>query len=296
MIGANGLFQIHNLKDENKRPSNINSIRSLTQSSYLGNNQSVCRVLGHYLMFVSTLDERLGVQLQMNGFWEMNITEYIARCMKPGMNVVDVGANYGYFSMLMSTLVGSSGSVTSLEANPYLSSLIIKSSKVNGFENRLKVINLGVSDHTAEDIDFAYSDDTPMNGLLASNISSSAQQKHYPNLLKVKVKSIDDIFYGKQKIDFIKVDIEGSEDLFWYGSKKVRNENPDMVILMEFNRARYEHVEDWVHQIYSEGYHVLKISHKKELYQSLSEGDMLNSPTSHHMMLAISKKPNSLNV
>ncbi len=290
MIGANGLFQIHRLKNEKHRAENISTIRSLAHSSYLGNNQSVCRVLGHYLMFVSTLDERLGIQLQMNGFWEMNVTEFIARNVNTGMNVLDVGANYGYFSMLMSSLVRAEGTVTALDANPYLCSLIAKSSKVNGFENKLTVINKGVSDTAAEDIDFAYSDDTPMNGLITGNISKQSQEKYYPNLIKVSVNSIDELFAHGQPIDFIKVDIEGSEDKFWYGSVKVRDKNPNMVILMEFNRARYQNVEKLIKQIYAEGYQVTKLSHSQDSYETITADYLLHSDTSHHLMLALTKR------
>lgn len=289
MISANGLFPIHHLKSENNRDENIKAIRSLTHSSYLGNNQSVCRVLGQFLMFINTLDERLGIQLQMNGFWEMNITEYIARNVENDMTVLDVGANYGYFSMLMAALVGPKGKVHSLEANPKLSELVIKSSKVNGFENKINVINKGVSDVVGEAIDFAYSDDTPMNGLLADNVSVQAQKRHYPNLIQVETDTIDNMFSDVEKIDFIKIDIEGSEDRFWYGSKKVRENNPQLKILMEFNRARYKNVEHFINTLFNEGYQVVKLSHKKSLYETIDKDYLLNSSTSQHLMLAITK-------
>lgn len=290
MIAQNGLFTINQLKKEVNRDKNISAIRSLAYSSYQGRNQAVCRVLGRYLMFVNTLDERLGVQLQMNGFWEMNITEFIAKNVSNGMNVLDVGANYGYFSMLMAELVGYDGKVHSLEANPMLSELIKKSSKVNGFERSVNVINKAVSDQVREDIDFVFSDDTPMNGLLAENISDKARENHYPKTIKVNVSSIDEMLLNEAQIDFIKIDIEGSEDKFWYGSRELRKRNPNMMILMEFNRARYNNVNDFVSQIFDEGYVVTKLSHKESLYENLSAEDLISSDTSHHMMLAIQKK------
>ena len=289
MLAANGLFPISRLNDEANRDENIATIRSLSRSTYLGNNQAVCRVLGRYLMFVNTLDERLGVQLQMNGFWEMNITEFIARQVKPGMNVLDVGANYGYFSMLMADLIGPKGQIHALEANPMLSRLVAKSSKVNGFENKLKIINKGVSDQTGQDIDFVYSDDTPMNGLLAENISEQARKNHFPNTIKVQIDSIDQLLKDADPIDFIKVDIEGSEDKFWYGSQQVRDKNPNMMILLEFNRARYDNVDAFIEQIFEQGYQVTKLSHKESLYETITADDMKQSSTAHHMMLAIQR-------
>lgn len=214
MLSSNGLFPINRLKKESHRNENIRTIRSLATSSYQGKHQAVCRVLGKYLMFVSTLDERLGVQLQMNGFWEMNITEFIAKNVSEGMHVLDVGANYGYFSMLMAELTGKDGRVYALEANPILSKLILKSSRVNGFERKINIINKAISDQSGAELDFVYSDESPMNGLLAENISTQARKNHYPKSQKVDVSSIDDLFINEASIDFIKIDIEGSEDKF----------------------------------------------------------------------------------
>lgn len=289
MQASNGLFPINRLKKESHRNENIKTIRSLASSSYQGNQQSICRVLGKYLMFVSTFDERLGVQLQMNGFWEMNITEFIARNVSEGMQVLDVGANYGYFSMLMADLTGANGRVHALEANPILSQLILKSSRVNGFERKINIINQAISDHSGAELEFVYSDESPMNGLLAENISAQARKNHYPKTHKVSISSIDDLFSGETSIDFIKVDIEGSEDKFWYGSQSLRSQNPQMKILMEFNRARYNNVEQFVNQIFEEGYRVTKLSYKEALYKTMTSEDLLFSDTSHHMMLAIQK-------
>lgn len=289
MIAANGLFPIDHLRDESKRNENIATIRALSRSSYMGNNQAVCRVLGHFLMFVNTLDERLGVQLQMNGFWEMNITEFIARHVRPGMNVLDVGANYGYFSMLMAGLIGPKGQIHAVEANPMLGDLMAKSSRVNGFENKLQIINKGVSDQTDQDIDFIYSDDRPMNGKLGENVRERARKKHFPNTVKVAVDSIDNMLKNAEPIDFIKVDIEGAEDKFWYGSQQVRDKNPRMMILLEFNRARYENVDVFIDQIFEQGYQVTKLSHKASLYEPITAEDMKQSNTAHHMMLAIQR-------
>ena len=233
MIDANGLFPITQLKNEENRSENIKTIRSLAKTSYLGNNLCVCRVLGQYLMFVNTLDERLGIQLQMNGYWEMGITEYMARTIKPGMHVIDIGANYGYFSMLMSTLVGPKGRVYALEANPYLCSLIKKSSKVNGVRTRVKAINKAISDHVSDDVEFIYYEDHPMNGHLTEAKSKQAVENATPQTRTstnhhtgrtIRQPRPHRLYQNRHPKE--KPTNEGSEDKFWYGSQKVREKNP----------------------------------------------------------------------
>ena len=86
-LNPNGLFPVQRLNDSSLRSENLKLIRSLTQTSYLGNNNSICRVLGNYLVFVNTLDERHGIQLQMNGYWEIGVTEFIAQNVKKRPNL-----------------------------------------------------------------------------------------------------------------------------------------------------------------------------------------------------------------
>ncbi len=73
-------------------------MRALCESAYLGDETALCRVLGRYKMFVDTSDNSLSPHLMLDGYWEMWLTEALARAIRPGMTVVDVGANLGYFT------------------------------------------------------------------------------------------------------------------------------------------------------------------------------------------------------
>ena len=75
-------------------------IRSLAGGSYLGNATAVCRILGRYKLLVDTDDLGVGIHLMTEGFWEFWLTELILKTVEPGMCVIDVGANLGYFSVL----------------------------------------------------------------------------------------------------------------------------------------------------------------------------------------------------
>ncbi len=49
---------------------------------------------------------------------EPELTDFLMRACRPGDTVVDAGANIGYFTLLMSKLVGSSGLVHAFEPHP----------------------------------------------------------------------------------------------------------------------------------------------------------------------------------
>ena len=55
----------------------------------------------------------------------MWLTEAVEAALKPGMVAIDVGANVGYFSMLMAERVGSAGRVQAFEPNPSMAGWLV---------------------------------------------------------------------------------------------------------------------------------------------------------------------------
>ncbi len=285
---ANGLFNLNRLKNSSFRNENIEAIRKLTQTAYQGNHVTICRVLGRFMMFVSNLDERHGVQLQMNGYWEMGVTEVLTKLIKPGMNVIDIGANYGYFSFLMAELVRPQGHLYSIEANPFMCEFINKSIKVNGYKKSITVINQAISDQNNYLESFSYSNNSPMNGALTANKSKNALDKNFHEQLDIQTTTLDAIAFNNKTIDLIKIDIEGSENKFWFGSQKLRNANPKLIMVMEFNRFKYKDADLFIDDIFSSGYNVWDI--KTNCLNRLDKNALSKTPTNKHSMLLISKE------
>ena len=53
-----------------------------------------------------------------HGYYEPELTELLLRSLRPGVRFVDVGAHFGYYSLLAARLVGPSGVVESFEPIP----------------------------------------------------------------------------------------------------------------------------------------------------------------------------------
>ena len=68
------------------------------------------------------------------GMYEPEVTAVIRRMVRPGMGVIDLGANIGYFTMLAAALVGPEGYVLAVEPNPANARLLEASRRANGFE------------------------------------------------------------------------------------------------------------------------------------------------------------------
>jgi FkbM family methyltransferase len=78
------------------------------------------------------------------GCWEPTISRLVERLVSPGDTVIDVGANIGYDTLLASHLVGPTGNVVSIEANPTTFATIQKHLRVNGVSN-VRAVNVAVS-------------------------------------------------------------------------------------------------------------------------------------------------------
>jgi FkbM family methyltransferase len=169
--------------------------------SYLGDHLAVCRVLGNMKMFVDTRDHVLAPHLMTDGYWESWITLAMLRALKPGMVAVDVGANYGYYTILMGRCVGRTGKVISFEPNPHLASLMRKSLWISGIRLIDEVREEAAYSTTGEKVRFFIPEGRPMNARVVE------ETPYAGTLIDVPTVRLDDVL--PEKVDFIKIDAEG---------------------------------------------------------------------------------------
>lgn len=213
---------------------------------YLGGGVGMCRVLGKHKMFVPTRDVSLVPHLIAEGFWESWITQFVVDNVKPGQVAIDVGANVGYYSLLMADLVGRGGRVFAVEANQYLSGLIWHSAAVNGM-GQISIYDKAA--WFASDVELRFS--IPANFLGGACVSAFDPDVPPPeNTQIVKTIMIDEIAILNRKleaaefvaprvepmkVDFVKIDVEGAEEAVLQGMERTITANPDIKILMEFS-------------------------------------------------------------
>jgi FkbM family methyltransferase len=77
--------------------------------------------------FTCDLRDTVASEVCFTGQYEPQETALVTALLKPGMTFVDVGANWGYFTLLAAHLVGSSGRVISLEPDPRLFQMLSES-------------------------------------------------------------------------------------------------------------------------------------------------------------------------
>ena len=69
-------------------------------------------------------DQIISRSIRNDGIWEPLEVQWLKENVEPGAKCINVGANVGYFTCLMSQIVGDAGKVYSVEPNPYLIPLL----------------------------------------------------------------------------------------------------------------------------------------------------------------------------
>ncbi|MBN9070759.1 MAG: FkbM family methyltransferase, partial [Rhizobiales bacterium] len=139
--------------------------RREARAIYLGEGRIACRALGRYDLIVDADDIGITPNIVCDGFWEPGISVLLERLLKPGMTAVDIGANVGYFSLLMASRVGANGRVVSIEANPAMAGLLRETVEMNGLEECVTVHNVAAADRAGE-LDFYIIPDRNLNGCI----------------------------------------------------------------------------------------------------------------------------------
>lgn len=206
--------------------------RACVSPVYLGEHRALCRILGRLKFFLDTRDEGFGAHVLLDGFWEGWLTTFIAHRLKPGMTFVDVGANFGYYTLLAGDLVGTLGRVVAVEPNPAAAGLLSKSVLINGFSGWTEIHCVAASDGSKQSAQLVVPSTEPKNAYL-----TEAQTSESESIISVPCAAADTLLKSLERVDFIKIDAEGSEEAIVLGLRNtIERHRPDMII--EFNPRR----------------------------------------------------------
>jgi FkbM family methyltransferase len=151
------------------------------------------------------------------------------RQIKKGFVCLDVGANIGWHTTLMSLLSGAEGEVHAFEPVPPTFADLEKNVSLNGQGAKVFLNNFGLGDAESTAEIHLFKD-------LPSGHATLAGKANQPSdVFSIRIKTLDSYLKEKniERVDFIKVDIEGAEMMFLKGARKVFEQEKPPVIYME---------------------------------------------------------------
>lgn len=189
---------------------------------------------------------------------------YLERFLRSDDVFIDVGANLGLYSLVASRLVGPSGRVLAIEPFKPTFARLERNVGLNGAIN-VTAVHAGISDQNETVTLTMHEDDSRISlhraGTAADNCADGESVEAY---------TLDRVLsdHGFERVDFIKVDVEGAEELVLRGAGKTLDRwHP--TILFEINKQAAESVGLDVRLPYArlvqQGYKIFRISHDGRL-------------------------------
>lgn len=194
----------------------------------LADDMGLTRLLDGHFLYVDPLDETVASHLIARGYWEDWIHRTVCALVRPGDNIVEVGANFGVYTVAMARLTGPTGSVLTFEANPRLAALVQRSVRFNGYGGMTTVLAKAAADKPGS-ISFAVSRSNAGGGTISSQDRALGADGA---LIDVETVTLDSV--APKDVRFIRMDAEGSEPLILRGAQRLLKRK-DVVVCMEWD-------------------------------------------------------------
>jgi FkbM family methyltransferase len=151
----------------------------------------------------------IGWHLYCHGTYEPTLRAVMRERIPQGGIVVEAGANIGWHTLLLSRLVGRDGRVHAFEPNPKTNAELERNLALNSASN-VRVYSLGLSNRTAESAFVApeISDASAGDGHLALPLEKRGATCP---VMTVNVVPLSEVAADFDRLDFLKIDVEGHE-------------------------------------------------------------------------------------
>jgi FkbM family methyltransferase len=189
------------------------------------------------------------VLLEQKDWFEDEI-KFLRHLLQPEQKVIDIGANYGTYTLSMAQKVGLTGRVWCFEPASSTAKLLAKSIAINGFTQI--VLEQSALSNISGTAQLSLNDSSELNSLIHGNTSTNASET-------VPLVTLDECLekYGWQDIEFVKIDAEGEESNILKGGKRFL---ADLSPLIQYEiKAGADLQMELVHKFAALGYHSYRL-------------------------------------
>lgn len=162
--------------------------------------------------------------------FEYDTLELFKDYLKPGITVLDIGANIGLFSVLGSEYVGDKGKIYAFEPTKTTHSFLVKNLELNNITN-VEAHQIAFSNGEYDVVMAPPAENKKINSGDAYNqikkIADSENSEH-----KIRTQLLDKFIKEKNigNVDLIKIDIEGAELLCFQGGEEFLTKQSPVII------------------------------------------------------------------
>ena len=167
--------------------------------------------------------------------WFEDEIAFVRRLLRPGQRTIDIGANYGVYTLTMAKIVGPTGAVWAFEPASSTAALLAQGVAANNFSQ--VVIECSALSSARGTARLALNDNAEFNSLVRDGDAAVAAET-------VPLVTLDDCLerYAWNDIDFMKIDAEGEETNIIAGGRRFFMECSPL-ILYEVKAGSELHLE-----------------------------------------------------
>ncbi len=213
----------------------INKIQPIT----IGNHQLISYSIAGYPIIVDERDRIIAQSIINSHSWEGHVTNALKRLVHEGDTVVEVGSNYGYHTILLGKIIGSTGHLYSYEANSDVCNILNKNIVLNNLSNNVTIRCTAVSDKEQQ-AKFLTGYSNLGGAFVVGKYANLANIKHseaYKDWITTTVDTtyLDQDLSTLKNIDVLRMDAEGSELAVINGARNLISLSKKIKIIMEWH-------------------------------------------------------------
>lgn len=186
-------------------------------------------------MVLDLHDPAVSRPLLLAGDYEPHVTKVLLNLLRDDTHLLDIGANLGYFSLLAAAKCPS-GHVFSIEPDPQNFRAFSASIALNDYCTRISAVQTAASDEAGMAILSDLGNAANRGARFTAKTRAALEARVHgptPTFTEVRMARIDQLFAG-ERIDVIKIDVEGHEPPALRGTEGLLRANKP-VILLEFS-------------------------------------------------------------
>lgn len=239
-------------------------------ATYVGHGRVLVETAFGHLMLIDGADTSIAPHLIRDGLFDRDVTLALDALVQPGMVCLDVGANFGTYSLIAADNIGPEGRLVAVEPSERLSDLLFENLAMNGFAERCDVLRCAAGPEATTVTLHEFSKRRGGNTLL-SHVAEIARTRFGETITtsEVPCRTIDEIVasLALDRVDLIKIDVEGYEREVLNGARTVFDSFRPRLFIEWHNaffegqpdtpralyRLLYEHLNYTLHRVVADG-------------------------------------------
>lgn len=155
------------------------------------------------------LPEPVSAMIYRFGYYDESVCRFLIEMLRPGDTFFDIGAHFGFFSLLARQVIGPNGRVASFEPMPRTRARLMRNLGSNAPTDNFRVLDIAAFD---KDCELVFHD----HGEARSSFNSAFAARGLDcawEPVPVRARPIDDVFpeLGLERLDVMKIDAESAE-------------------------------------------------------------------------------------